>query len=80
MRCNEKEKESEIEKERRLFRNELRGLIRLCLDKINHYISGVDSPFSYMQIQDVQESLREIGEVIGKKEDGWHNEDRDIGA
>lgn len=37
-----------------------------CIE-INHYVSGCDSPFNYLQIADVQESLREIENALNIK-------------
>jgi predicted butyrate kinase (DUF1464 family) len=47
------------------FRKELQTYVKHNLDEINHYIAGCDSPFTYLQIADVQEKLREIAEILG---------------
>ena len=49
------------------FKEELKRLIAQKCREINHYISGCDSPFSYTQIREVQESLVNIEEVLGIK-------------
>ena len=49
------------------FRKELKVNIKHHCDCINHYVSGVDSPFQYLQIADVQEKLCEICDILGIK-------------
>lgn len=51
------------------FRQELRQLICQKLDQINHYISGVNSPFGTVQIMEVQNALFEIRDILGEKEE-----------
>lgn len=51
------------------FREELKGLISQKLSEINHYVAGCDSPFSYSQISDVQESLCEIEVTLGIRQE-----------
>ena len=51
------------------FRNELQQAVKHHCDCINHYIAGCDSPFTYMQIRDVQEELIEIYEILGIPQD-----------
>lgn len=46
---------------------ELKQLVHQKCVEINHYVSGCDSPFSYLQIADVQESLREIENTLNIK-------------
>ena len=53
-------KESEAIREKRKFAIELKQLVHQKCVEINHYVSGCDSPFSYLQIADVQESLMKI--------------------
>ncbi len=50
-----------------VFKTELQRLVLQKCKEINHYISGCDSPFSYMQIREVQESLVDIEEALGIK-------------
>ena len=52
----------------RRFREEIRLNVKHKLDEINHYVSGVDSPFNYMTISDVQEHLCVIAEILGINE------------
>lgn len=61
---------TEITLSKRKFATELKQLVRQRCAEINHYVSGCNSPFSYLQIADVQESLREIENTlnIGIKE------------
>ena len=47
------------------FSKELKELIHQKCIEINHYVSGCDSPFTYLQIADVQEHLRGIDDVLG---------------
>lgn len=55
-----------------VFKAELQRLVSQKCKEINHYITGCDSPFSYTQIREVQESLNGIEEVLGiKKEYKW---------
>ena len=58
---------SEAIREKRKFAIELKQLVHQKCVEINHYVSGCDSPFSYMQIADVQESLREIENTLNIK-------------
>ena len=54
------------------FKSELQRLVSQKCKEINHYITGCDSPFSYTQIREVQESLNGIEKVLGiKKEYKW---------
>lgn len=50
------------------FKEEIKGLISTKLDQINHYVSGVNSPFTYQQIRNVQEYLCDIRSEIGIQE------------
>lgn len=50
---------------RESFRKEVKIIVKHKLDEINHYIAGCDSPFSYMQVRDVQEHMVEIAEALG---------------
>ena len=59
--------ESETIREKIKFATELKQLVHQKCVEINHYISGCDSPFSYTQIADVQESLREIENTLNIK-------------
>ena len=59
--------ESEAIREKRKFAIELKQLVHQKCVEINHYVSGCDSPFSYTQIADVQESLREIENTLNIK-------------
>ncbi len=54
-------------KMRQDFRAEVKMLVRHKLDEINHYVSGVNSPFSYSQISNVQGYLCDIAEELGIK-------------
>lgn len=58
---------SEAIREKRKFAIELKQLVHQKCVEINHYVSGCDSPFSYLQIADVQESLREIENTLNIK-------------
>lgn len=58
---------TEIEISKRKFATELKQLVHQKCVEINHYVSGCDSPFSYLQIADVQESLREIENTLNIK-------------
>ena len=60
-------KESETIREKRKFAIELKQLVYQKCVEINHYVSGCDSPFSYTQVADVQESLREIENTLNIK-------------
>ena len=60
-------KESETRREKRKFAIELKQFGHQKCVEINHYVSGCGSPFSYMQIADVQESLREIENTLNIK-------------
>lgn len=59
--------ESDAIREKRKFAIELKQLVHQKCVEINHYVSGCDSPFSYLQIADVQESLREIENTLNIK-------------
>ena len=59
--------ESEAMREKRKFATELKQLVHQKCVEINHYISGCGSPFSYTQIADVQESLRESENTLNIK-------------
>ena len=63
--------ESEAIREKRKFAIELKQLVHQKCVEINHYVSGCDSPFSYTQIADVQESLREIENTLNIKVKEW---------
>ena len=52
---------------KRRFAIELKQMVHQKCEEINHYVSGCNSPFSYMQIYDVQEHLRGIEEVLNIK-------------
>lgn len=58
---------TEITLSKRKFATELKQLVHQKCVEINHYVSGCDSPFSYFQIADVQESLREIENTLNIK-------------
>ena len=58
---------TDIEISKRKFATELKQLVRQRCAEINHYVSGCNSPFSYLQIADVQESLREIENTLNIK-------------
>ena len=59
--------ETEITLSKRKFATELKQLVHQKCVEINHYVSGCNSPFSYLQIADVQESLREIENTLNIK-------------
>ena len=63
----EKVDKTEIEISKRKFATELKQLVHQKCVEINHYVSGCNSPFSYLQIADVQESLREIENTLNIK-------------
>ena len=58
---------TEIEISKRKFATELKQLVHQKCAEINHYVSGCNSPFSYLQIADVQESLRDIENTLNIK-------------
>ena len=58
---------TEIKISKRKFATELKQLVHQKCVEINHYVSGCDSPFSYTQIADVQENLREIENTLNIK-------------
>ena len=58
---------TEITLSKRKFATEIKQLVHQKCIEINHYVSGCDSPFSYLQIADVQESLREIENTLNIK-------------
>ena len=58
---------TEITLSKRKFATELKQLVHQKCVEINHYVSGCNSPFSYLQIADVQESLREIENTLNIK-------------
>ena len=58
---------TEITLSKRKFATELKQLVHQKCAEINHYVSGCNSPFSYLQIADVQESLREIENTLNIK-------------
>ena len=58
---------TEIEISKRKFATELKQLVHQKCAEINHYVSGCNSPFSYLQIADAQESLREIENTLNIK-------------
>ena len=58
---------TDIEISKRKFATELKQLVHQKCAEINHYVSGCNSPFSYLQIADVQESLREIENTLNIK-------------
>ena len=60
-------KKSEAIREKRKFAIELKQLVHQKCVEINHYVSGCDSPFSYLQIADVQGRLREIENTLNIK-------------
>lgn len=47
------------------FKDELKTLVAKRLDEINHFISGCNSPFSYLQIREVQELMCDIRTTLG---------------
>ena len=55
---------TDIEISKRKFATELKQLVHQKCVEINHYVSGCNSPFSYLQIADVQESLRDIENTL----------------
>ena len=59
--------ESETIREKGKFAIELKQLVHQKCVEINHYVSCCDSPFSYTQIADVQESLMEIENTLNIK-------------
>ena len=58
---------TDIEISKRKFATELKQLVHQKCVEINHYVSGCNSPFSYLQIADVQESLMEIENTLNIK-------------
>lgn len=58
---------TEIVISKRKFATELKQLVHQKCVEINHYVSGCNSPFSYLQIADVQESLRDIEHALNIK-------------
>ena len=58
---------AEITLSKRKFATEIKQLVHQKCIEINHYVSGCNSPFSYLQIADVQESLREIENTLNIK-------------
>ena len=58
---------SEITILKRKFATELKQLVHQKCAEINHYVIGCNSPFSYLQIADVQESLRDIENTLNIK-------------
>ena len=58
---------TDIEISKRKFATELKQLVHQKCVEINHYVSGCNSPFSYLQIAYVQESLREIENTLNIK-------------
>ena len=63
----EKTDKTEITLIKRKFATEIKQLVHQKCVEINHYVSGCNSPFSYLQIADVQESLREIENTLNIK-------------
>ena len=63
----EKTDKTEITLIKRRFATEIKQLVHQKCVEINHYVSGCNSPFSYLQIADVQESLREIENTLNIK-------------
>lgn len=60
-------KEELAEKTQKAFKEEIQFIVGKKLDELNHYIAGCASPFSYLQIADVQEKMREIADILGIK-------------
>ena len=58
---------TEITLSKRKFATEIKQLVHQKCIEINHYVSGCNSPFNYLQIADVQESLREIENTLNIK-------------
>lgn len=58
---------TEITLIKRKFAIEIKQLVHQKCIEIDHYVSGCNSPFSYLQIADVQESLREIENTLNIK-------------
>ena len=58
---------TEITLSKRKFATELKQLVHQKCVEINHYVIGCNSPFSYLQIADVQESLRDIENTLNIK-------------
>ena len=63
----EKADKTEITLIKRKFATEIKQLVHQKCVEINHYVSGCNSPFSYLQIADVQESLRDIENTLNIK-------------
>ena len=63
----EKTDKTEITLIKRRFATEIKQLVHQKCIEINHYVSGCNSPFNYLQIADVQESLREIENTLNIK-------------
>lgn len=57
--------EDAIAKEKAKFKKELKELVAQKLEEINHYISGVDTPFLYVQVRETQENLLDISNILG---------------
>ena len=67
---------TEIKISKRKFATELKQLVNKKWAETNHYVSGCDSPFSYLQVADVQESLREIENTLNiKTKEQWRMTD-----
>ena len=58
-----------VEAEKTKFADEIKKLVSQKCDEINHYIAGCTSPFTYIQIREVQNNLCEICDVLGIKEE-----------
>ena len=58
---------SEAIRGKRKFATELKQVVHQKCVEINHYVSGCNSPFSYLQVEDVQENLREIENTLNIK-------------
>lgn len=56
-----------IKDSKKAFAMELKLFVKQKCEEINHYVSGCNSPFSYLQIADVQEHLCGIEDVLGIK-------------
>ena len=52
---------------KKVDKTEIKQLVHQKCIEINHYVSGCNSPFNYLQIADVQESLREIENTLNIK-------------
>lgn len=61
---NEKKDNKSLGTYEGVFKKELQRLVHQKCCEINHYVSGCNSPFSYLQIRDVQEMLNDIDKIL----------------